>query len=126
MVGFALVCAYYVIRERNTSRRIQVSEDFLLATLRSGKVVRLLWSELKEAVLVTRKPNFMDDDVYWELVTKAGTRVRVPTDIPGSSELLQRLGRLTGFDHAAAGNAFRSVKAGRHYCWHEEKAKPGI
>jgi len=89
----------------------------LLATSRSGKSIRLLWSELREVSICVDKSGPFDCDVHWELRPRADAVIRVPQDLPGTDQHLIKLQRLPGFDNKTVTDAMCTAKASRFLCW---------
>jgi hypothetical protein len=123
-VIIAGVQATYLVRGRSEARFIDAREELLLATLPSGKVLRLPWSDLREVSIVTTGVDLYFEDVFWEIVGPRGVRVRVPQSIPGTDLLLSRFQRLPGFDSGADCDAMTSTKAARFRCWTAREKTP--
>ena len=102
---FGILATFHGLRARGVICSMDLREDMLLATSRSGKSIRHLWGELREVTICVDESGPFDCDVHWELRPRAGAVIRVPQDLSGADQLLIKLQQLPSFDNMAVADA---------------------
>jgi hypothetical protein len=88
---------------------------------RDGTSGLVRWDNLTAVYIDTRDTGPFVEDVFLVLVAKDLEFV-VPQGTAGMDTLLERLGRLPGFDHEAVCRAMCCVENSRFECWKREDA----
>jgi hypothetical protein len=104
---------------------IQIDEHGVSRKLADGKTERVAWADLQEVLILTTADGPFGEDVYIVLAGRDGSGCVVPQSAPESSQLLERLQRLPGFDNAAVIRAMGSAEDARFVCWRAEQGESG-
>jgi hypothetical protein len=105
--------------------RVAFDDQGVTRTFVDGRTERVRWDELQTVLIVTTDEGPWSDDVFWMLVGADGrSGCAVPQGVEGSSELLERLQQLPGFDNAAVIQAMGSTENANFVCWRREGTSP--
>lgn len=88
-----------------------------------GRVEAIAWAELIEVGILTTDEGPLREDVFFMLLGPTQEKgLAIPQGADGTKELLDRLGRLAGFDHAAFIRAMGCATNDRFVCWRRPQA----
>jgi hypothetical protein len=96
---------------------ITVDDTGVRRDLGGGKVEQVVWDDLLEVSVLTTSDGPFTEDVFFVLVGRNNTGCVVPQSAPESETLMQRLGRLPGFDYEPAIRAMSSTQDAKFVCW---------
>jgi hypothetical protein len=96
---------------------IRVDETGVRRELPGGKVEQVAWDDLQEVVVLTTSDGPFAEDVFFVLAGRDGTGCVVPQGAPESTQLLERLQRLPGFDNESLIRAMTSTEDNKFVCW---------
>jgi hypothetical protein len=80
------------------------------------------WADLVRVEVVTTDQGPWHDDFFYVLTDAGGARVVVPSEMPGSGDLLERLQKLPGFDNEQIIEAASTVTNATFLCWQRDPA----
>jgi hypothetical protein len=96
---------------------VRIDDHGVRRELPGGTVEQVAWDDLLEAVVLTTGDGPFAEDVFFVLAGEGGTGCVVPQGAPESTQLLERLQRLPGFDNAALIRAMSSAQDATFVCW---------
>jgi hypothetical protein len=96
---------------------IRVDESGVRRELTSGKVEQVAWDDLLEVVGLTTSDGPFAEDVFFVLANRDSTGCALPQGAPESTEVLEWLQRLPGFDNGALIRAMTSTQDNKFVCW---------
>src|SRR4051812_17361617 len=99
---------------------IQIDDNGIKRYLLDGTLEHVAWDELVEVFVMTTDAGPFVEDVFFVLEGKHGTGCVVPQGAPESSQLLERLQRLPGFDNEAIIQAMSCTENARFVCWRRD------
>jgi hypothetical protein len=96
---------------------VRIDDQGVRRELPDGKVEYVAWDNLREVVVLTTGDGPFAEDVFFVLAGQDGTGCVVPHSAADSSQLLDWLQRLPGFDNAAFIRAMSSTADATFVCW---------
>lgn len=100
-----------------------VNDDGLVADWGAEPTV-LIWENLIEVRVETSDRGPWVDDMTWILRT-ATHELEIPSEIPGTDDLLRQLQKLPGFDNRQVIAASACTENARFVCWAAPETAPG-
>jgi hypothetical protein len=100
-----------------TRSSIRIDDHGVRRELPDGKVEQVAWDDLREVAVLTTSDGPFAEDVFFVLAGQDGTGCVVPQGAPESTQLLERLQRLPGFDNQAIIRAMSSTEDATFVCW---------
>lgn len=85
--------------------------------LPGGKVEQVTWEDLREVAVLTTSDGPFAEDVFFVLAGQDGSGCVIPHGATESTQLLERLQRLPGFDNEAFIRAMSSTQEATFVCW---------
>ena len=105
--------------------RVAFDDQGVTRTFVDGRTESVRWDDLQMVLIVTTDEGPWSDDVFWMLVSADGkSGCAVPQGVEGSSELLERLQQLPGFDNEAVIQAMGSTENANFVCWRRDAPAP--
>jgi hypothetical protein len=96
---------------------IFIDERGVRRVLADGKVEQVLWDDLVEVGILTTSDGPFAEDVFFVLLGRDGQGCVIPHSVPEASALMERVGRLLGFDYEPAVRAISSAENAKFVCW---------
>jgi len=103
-----------------SGQTIRIDDCGVRRELSAGKVEQVTWENLREVVVLTTSEGPFGEDVFFVLAGQDGTGCIIPQSAPESTQLLERLQRLSGFDNKALILAMQSTDDATFVCWRRE------
>ncbi len=100
-----------------SGQRIHIDDRGVRRELPDGKVEQVAWDDVQEVAVLTTGDGPFAEDVFFVLAGRGGTGCIVPQGAPESTQLLERLQRLPGFDNEAVIRAMSSTEDAIFVCW---------
>ncbi|MET0210590.1 MAG: hypothetical protein ABW220_16200 [Burkholderiaceae bacterium] len=91
-------------------------------TMKDGRTESARWDQLDEVRVMTTDEGPWGEDVYILLIAGSGG-CAVPQGAAGSSQLVERLGKLAGFDNGKFIEAMGSTSNAEFVCWRRSNAQ---
>ena len=110
-----------VQRPSTTQDAVFFDEQGVRFLSHDGTVGSVRWDDLRAVFIDTTDTGPFVEDVFFVLVAEA-VELAVPQGAAGVDRLLERLGRLRGFDHDAVCRAMCYTDNNRFVCWKCENA----
>jgi hypothetical protein len=102
---------------RKTPEAQLVFDDTLISFTWNGENEQLLWNDVVEVKIITTDLGPTLDDVFWVMVGNTGRFIVIPDEVDGAEELLDRLGKMPGFNHDKVTDAMASTDNAVFLCW---------
>jgi hypothetical protein len=99
---------------------IHIDDHGVRRELADGKVEQVAWDDLREVAVLTTGDGPFAEDVFFVLAGQGGTGCVIPQSTPESSQLLEQLQRLPGFDNEAFIRAMGSTTDATFVCWRRQ------
>jgi hypothetical protein len=96
---------------------IQIDDRGVGRDLGNGKTEHVAWDDLEEVAILTTSDGPFAVDVFFVLMGTNETGCVIPQSAPESSQLLERLQKLPGFDNQAVIDAMCCASDSRFICW---------
>jgi hypothetical protein len=100
-----------------TAPMLQIDDAGVRREVGDRKVEQVTWDGLVEVCILTTSEGPFAEDVFIVLVGVGGAGCAVPLGAPESTQLLERLQRLPGFDYKAVIRAMQSTGEEKFVCW---------
>jgi hypothetical protein len=115
---------FSLFRRPKKRGHVSFTDDAVTHVRADGVKEIVRWEDLEEVGILTTDDGPMQEDVYFLLLAEGGKSGCVaPQSCEGTSQLLERLQKLPGFDNDAVIKAMVSASNARFVCWKRQPTR---
>jgi hypothetical protein len=112
------IFSFFRRRKARQPDRVSFTDEAVTRVRPDGVEEKIRWDELHEVGILTTDEGPFQEDVFFLLIASDGkSGCVVPQGAEGSSQLIERLQKLPGFDNEAVIKAMGSTSNAKFLCW---------